>query len=268
MCAEQLKSQEQKPLILVVNDDGVDAKGIRILGEIARQFGRVVMVAPNNGRSGMSHAVTFAVPLRLRKIHSEPEFEIYKTNGTPVDAVKLALHHLLKDQKIDLLLSGINQGSNTSVSVIYSATVAAAIEGCLAGIPSVAFSVPGFNPKCDFEAATHAVEEVIKSVLKNGLPSQVCLTVNIPNIPLAELKGFKITRQAENYWKESLEMRADPVSNPYFWMSGSLYEADKGTDTDQWAVKHNYISVHPIKTDWTDHAMIQKIKKWKLKLKK
>ena len=259
-------SKEKKPLILVVNDDGVDARGIRVLGEIAREFGRVVMIAPGNGRSGMSHAITFSSPLRLRRVHYSDDFEIYKTNGTPVDAVKLALRHVLKDQQIDLLVSGINQGANTSVSVFYSATVAAAVEGCLCGVPSIAFSLVNYTHNCDFELAKMAVQKIIPAVMKNGLPPHICLNVNIPNIPVWDAKGIKITRQAKNYWHEDLHARTDPANNPYFWMSGSLQEIDKGRDTDFWAIKHNYISIHPLRTDWTDKEMMQELKKWKIKL--
>ncbi len=258
-------SEKTKPLILVVNDDGIDAKGIRTLGEVAREFGRVVMVAPTNGRSGMSHAITFTVPLRLRKIHHSNDLEIYRTNGTPTDAVKLALRHLLKDQKVDLLVSGFNHGANTSVSVFYSATVAAALEGCICGIPSVAFSIADYNNNCDFGSAKMTAQKVIQAVIENGLPPHICLNVNIPNIPVKEIKGIKITRQAKNYWHENLESRTDPADIPYFWMGGSLREIDKGRDTDHWAVNHNYISIQPIKTDWTDHEMIQELKKWNIK---
>ena len=258
--------QNTKPLILVVNDDGIDAKGIRALGDIARQFGRVVMIGPASGRSGMSHAISFAIPLRLRRIHCSEDFEIYRTNGTPVDAVKLALRHLLKDQKVDLLVSGINQGSNTSVSVFYSATVAAALEGCLCGIPSIAFSMTNYNHSCDFESAKVGVHNIIEAVLKNGLPPQICLSVNIPNIAAEDLKGIKIARQARNFWQENLEERKDPSNSSYFWMSGSLQEIDKGRDTDIWAVNHNYISVQPIRADLTDYEMIDELKKWKIKL--
>ena len=259
-------SKERKPLILVVNDDGVEAKGIRALGEIAQEFGRVVMIAPGNGRSGMSHAITFATPLRLRRMHYSDDFEVYRTNGTPVDAVKLALRHILKDQQVDLLVSGINQGSNTSVSVFYSATIAAAVEGCLCGIPSVAFSQVDFTHGMDFELAKIAARKIIPSVLEKGLPPHICLTVNIPNIPAQDAKGIKITRQALNYWHEDLDERTDPGNNPYFWMRGSLKEIDKGRDTDIWAVKHNYISIQPLRTDWTDAEMIQELKKWNIKL--
>jgi 5'-nucleotidase len=258
------KKKKKKPLIVVVNDDGVDAQGIRILAETALEFGKVVMVAPSSSKSGMSHAITFAHPLRLRKLHFSPDFEIYKTNGTPADAVKLAVRHLLKNQTIDLLLSGINHGANTSASVIYSGTVAGAVEGCLSGIPSIAFSVVNYDKNCDFEAAKIAVRQVIAAVLENGLPPQICLSVNVPNIAAKDVKGYKITRQANNFWNETIDMRTDMAGNPYFWMGGNMQEADKGRDTDQWAVNHNYISVHPINTDWTNHQMLKTVKKWKL----
>ncbi|MDR1182781.1 MAG: 5'/3'-nucleotidase SurE [Bacteroidales bacterium] len=260
------KSPERKPLILVVNDDGINARGIRMLGNIAQEFGRVVMIAPNNGRSGMSHAITFALPLRLRKISHCEGLEIYKTSGTPVDAVKLALSHILKDEKVDLLVSGINHGSNASISVIYSATVAAAIEGCLHGIPSVAFSVADYNNNYDFESARTPVQKVIQAALENGIPPHICLNVNIPNIPAKEVKGIKITRQALNCWQEEIEARQYPADTPYFWMGGSLQGIDNEKDTDYWAIKHNYVSLHPINVDWTDQAMMQELKKWKIKL--
>ena len=260
------KSKKKRPLILVVNDDGVDAKGIRVLADVAQEFGRVVMIAPGGGRSGMSHAITFSSPLRFRRLHYSDNFEIYRTNGTPVDAIKLALRHILKDEQVDLLVSGINQGANTSVSVFYSATVAAAVEGCLCGIPSVAFSQVDFTHNTDFELAKISVQKIIPSVLEKGLPPNICLNVNIPNIPLQDAKGIKITRQERNYWHEDFDMRTDPANNPYFWMSGCMQEIDNDRDTDIWAIKHNYISVHPLKTDWTDQEMIQKLKKWNIKL--
>jgi len=255
---------EKKPLILVVNDDGVDAQGIRALADTARAFGRVVVVAPGSGKSGMSHAITFTSPLRLRRVHISPDFEIYKTNGTPADAVKLAVRHLLKGENIDLLVSGINHGANTSASVIYSGTVAGAVEGCLSGIPSVAFSVANHDRNCNFETAKAVVKQLIPAVLANGLPPQICLNVNIPNIAAEDIKGYKITRQANNHWNEDIEMRTDMANVPYFWMSGGMQEVDKGRDTDHWAVTHNYISVQPIDIDWTNQQMMKKLRNWKL----
>jgi 5'-nucleotidase len=258
------KNAEKKPLILVVNDDGADSRGIRLLASAAQAFGRVVVVAPNSGKSGMSHAITFTSPLRLRRVHAEPDLEIYKTNGNPADAVKLAVRHLLREEQIALLVSGINHGANTSASVIYSGTVAGAVEGCLSGIPSIAFSVVNYNKECDFEAATMAAKQVIAAVLERGLPPHICLNVNIPNVAASEIKGYKITRQANNHWNEKIEMRTDMAGMPYFWVSGGMEEVDTGRDTDHWAVKHNYISVHPINTDWTNQEMMKELKKWKL----
>lgn len=255
---------KKEAVILVVNDDGVDAAGIRVLASVAQEFGKVVVVAPGGGRSGMSHAITFANPLRLRRVHYSPDCEIYKTNGTPADSVKLAVRHLLKDRPISLLVSGFNHGANTSACVIYSGTVAGAVEGCLSRIPSIAFSVVNHDKNCDFEAAKVAARQVIASVLENGLPPNVCLNVNIPNVPASQLKGYKITRQANNYWSETIEMREDAANIPYFWMGGSMQEVDKGRDTDHWAVSHNYVSIHPIDTDWTNKPMMKELRKWKL----
>ena len=255
---------EKKPLILVVNDDGVDAQGIRMLASVAQAFGRVVVLAPGGGKSGMSHAITFTSPLRLRKVHFEPDFEVYKTNGNPADAVKLAVRHLLREEKIDLLVSGINHGANTSASVIYSGTVAGAVEGCLSGIPSLAFSVVNYDKNYDFEAAKIVAKQMIASVLEHGLPPHICLNINIPNIAASDIRGYKITRQANNHWNEKIEMRTDMAGVPYFWVSGGMEEVDKGRDTDHWAVMHNYISVQPINTDWTNREMMNELKKWKL----
>ena len=258
--------EKKRPTILVVNDDGVDAQGIRALAGIAQTFGRVIMVAPGGSRSGMSHAITFANPLRLRRIHHTLDYEIYKTNGTPADSVKLAVRHLLKDQPIDLLVSGINHGANTSASVIYSGTVAGAVEGCLSGIPSIAFSMVNHDRNCDFESAKEVIKQLIAAVLEKGLPPRICLNVNIPNVKAEELKGYKITRQANNHWSEIIEMRADMANIPYFWMGGDMQEVDNGKDTDHWAVSHNYVSIHPIDTDWTSKLMMKELKKWKLTL--
>ena len=257
-------NKKKKPLIVVVNDDGVDAQGIRMLANVAQEFGRVVMIAPGGGRSGMSHAITFTMPLRMRRLHAAPDFEIYKASGTPADSVKLAVRHLLKDQPIDLVVSGINHGSNTSANVIYSGTVAGAVEGCLSGIPSIAFSIVNYDKSCDFETAQIVARQMIASVLEQGLPPHICLNVNIPNVAPDAIKGYKITRQAMNFWNEVIEMRADTANNPYYWMGGKIEEVDKGRDTDYWATAHNYISVHPLHIDWTSKKMMTELKKWKL----
>ncbi|MBO4543439.1 MAG: 5'/3'-nucleotidase SurE [Bacteroidales bacterium] len=257
--------KRKQPLILVTNDDGVDAKGIKKLIDAVKDFGRVIVVGPSMGRSGMSHAITFGQPLRVRKVYECPDLQIYKTNGTSVDSVKIANRYILKNEKVDLLVSGINQGSNTSASTIYSATVAAAMEGCLSGINAVAFSVANYTSDCDFEAAEEAVKQIVPKVLENGLPKHVCLNVNIPNISKDRIKGYKITRQADNYWKEELNERFDPSGRAYFWMDGEMVRVDKKRDTDEWAVQHDYVSIMPVKTNLTAFESFEELKSWKLK---
>ena len=260
-----MKKKNKQPLILLTNDDGVDAKGIRALLEVVKEFGRVVMVAPAVGRSGMSHAITFNTPLRIRRIYQDAGVEIYRCNGTPVDCVKMAQRHLLKNEKIDLLVSGINQGANTSTSTHYSGTVAAAMEGCINGLKAVAFSVVNYSSPADCNAALEVAKTLIPQLLAKKLPEHVCLNVNVPAVPMSDIKGYKITRQANNYWIEDMHERKDPMGRPYFWMEGDMYKADKGRDTDQWAVTHNYVSVTPIKSDLTAHETIEELKQWKLK---
>lgn len=260
-----MNNKKRQPLILLTNDDGVDAKGIRVLLEVVKNYGKVVVVAPATGRSGMSHAITFSMPLRIRKIYQDKNVEIYRCNGTPADCVKLAQRYILKGKKIDLLVSGINQGSNTATSTHYSGTVAAAMEGCINQLTAVAFSEVNYNSSSHFEATLAAANKIIPYVLEKGLPKHVCLNVNVPGIPLADIKGYKITRQANNYWVEDMEERKDPMGRSYFWMDGDMKECDKGRDTDQWAVKHNYISVTPIRSDITDYGAIDELKQWKLK---
>jgi 5'-nucleotidase len=256
----------KKPLIVITNDDGVDAKGLRALAEVARNFGRVVIAAPGSAQSGKSHAITFNMPLRIRKIHQERDFEIYKSNGTPVDTVKLAQCELFKGEKIDLLLSGINHGSNSSSSIIYSGTMAAAIEGCLSNIPSIGFSLIEYDSNTNFEASKAIAYNVIKSALENKIPKDICLNVNIPAIPLSEIKGYRITRQALNYWHEEFDARIDTMGKPYYWLSGYLTDVDKGEDTDEWALKNNYVSIQPVHVDMTAHRAIDELKKWDITL--
>ncbi|MDR2511374.1 MAG: 5'/3'-nucleotidase SurE [Bacteroidales bacterium] len=256
---------KKKPLIVVTNDDGADSRGIKALIEVAVCFGKVVVVAPSKGRSGMGHAITLSSPLRIFKSFERGNVEVYRTNGTTADSVKLAIRHVLKGQKIDLLISGINQGANTSVSVIYSSTVSGAVEGCINGVPSVAFSIANYQRGIDFTTAKAVAKTVIEKVLQEGLPKNTCLNVNIPAVGLEEIKGFKSTRQAMNYWKEIFEERIDLVNHPYFWMGGNMVVKDRGRDTDVWAVEHDYISICPLHIDHTAHEMMAEIKKWKLK---
>jgi 5'-nucleotidase len=245
-------SSERRPTILVTNDDGFQAKGISALIELAKPFGRVVVVAPEEGNSGMSHAITIKHPLRIRKHKREDDVELYSVNGTPVDCVKLAISQVLKATP-DILLSGINHGSNSSVSVFYSGTMAAAIEGCLYGIPAIGFSLLDYLPNADFSAAVVHGQEILQSVLKHGLRKGVCLNVNFPALQANEIKGIKVCRQNMGTWREEFDKRTDPRGYDYFWLTGYYHnEEPNATDTDEFALSNGYISVVPVSIDLTD----------------
>lgn len=242
----------RKPVILVTNDDGINAKGIKALAEMAKQFGRVVVVAPDEGNSGMSHAITIKHPLRLKKHNWGDDIEAYSVNGTPVDCVKLAINQVFK-HKPDMLLSGINHGSNSSVSVFYSGTMAAAIEGCLYEIPSIGFSLLDYMPDADFTGAIMFGKQVIQNVLDNGIRNGVCLNVNIPAIPKDEVKGIKICRQNMGTWREEFDKRTDPRGTDYFWLTGYFQNDEpQAIDTDEHALSNGYVSIVPISIDLTD----------------
>jgi 5'-nucleotidase len=215
------------PLILITNDDGFEARGLEALVEAAKDFGEVVVITPDGPRSGMGHAITMNVPLRVKHYKTENGVEYYRTNGTSVDCVKLGQRVVLRDRKIDLVLSGINHGSNSSVSIIYSGTMAAAIEASFEGAHAIGFSLLDYSAKADFSAATVFAKQIIAKVLKEGLPKHVCLNVNIPKLPLKEIKGIKITRQTLGYWHEDLEEHTDPFGGKYYWLAGYLVNLEK-----------------------------------------
>ncbi len=245
-----------KPLILVSNDDGYNAKGISNLIELVKPYGEVLVVAPEKGESGMSHAITIKRPLRLTKIHEEKDLRIYSCSGTPVDSVKLALNQLL-DRKPDILVSGINHGSNASISVIYSGTMGAVIEGCFNGIPSIGFSVCDHDKNADFNLAVKYSKIIFEDVLKNGLPPGICLNVNYPVIDIDKVKGIKVCRQTNGVWKEEFEKRTDPYGENYYWLTGSFRNAEpENTKTDEWALANNYVAVVPVKVDLTAENFI------------
>jgi 5'-nucleotidase len=251
----------EKPLILVTNDDGVFAPGLRMLISVAREFGKVIVVAPDSAMSGMSHAITVKTPLRLRKIAEEEDYVEYSCNGTPVDAVKLG-EKVVAGKTPDLVLSGINHGSNASVNVIYSGTMAAVIEACMDGIPAVGFSLLDYSHNASFEGAIDYIRNIVKNVLKNSLPQGVCLNVNIPAVDKSMIKGVKVCRQATGRWEEAFDQRIDPYSRHYYWLTGVFMDGDTAEDTDSWALANNYISVVPVKFDLTAHESIEIISKW------
>lgn len=248
--------ENNRPLILVTNDDGANVPGIRNLIEIVKPLGDVVAIAPDEGRSGMSHAITIKYPLRIALLREEDNFIFYTCSGTPADCVKLALDRLV-ERKPDLLVSGINHGSNTSISIVYSGTMAAAIEGGIHGIPSLGLSVVDHSPHPEFSAAVTFGEKIIRNTLSQGLPNGVCLNVNFPAEKASEIKGVKVCRQTKGFWKEEFEHRVDPLKRDYFWLKGYFenHEPD-ASDTDQWAIKNNYVSVVPVNVDFSAvHAM-------------
>lgn len=253
-------NKEKTPLILIVNDDGYDAKGLAALVEASREFGEIVVVAPDGVRSGMAHAITFDKPLRLTHLKTEENVTYYKTNGTPVDCVKLGQKVLLKDRKIDLILSGINHGANTSVSLIYSGTMGAAIEGSMENYPSIGFSYADYSADIDFTAAIHFAKNIIQKVLHNPLPDYTSLNVNFPNVPFAEMKGIKITRQTRGHWHEELVEKIDPNGHKYYWATGYLVDKDTGNDTCEWALRNNYISIQPVHFDLTAYTHLETLK--------
>lgn len=251
---------QNKPLILVTNDDGITAPGIRALIEVMNKLGEVVVVAPDAVQSGMGHAVTIHSTLYLDevKIDDGPQKE-YKSNGTPVDCVKLAIGEVL-ERKPDLIVSGINHGANSSINVIYSGTMSAAVEGGIEGIPSIGFSLLDFHWDADFEASKHYAEIIAKDVLTNGLPKGIVLNVNVPKIPLSDIKGIKVARQAHDKWEESFDKRKTPHGRDYYWLTGVFESFDKGTDTDVYALNNAYVSVVPVHFDMTAHQWIEKLK--------
>ncbi|MBT8195393.1 MAG: 5'/3'-nucleotidase SurE [Bacteroidia bacterium] len=242
----------KKPVILVTNDDGITSKGISALVEVAQEFGDVVVVAPDSPQSGMGHAITIEQPLRLDKVEFHGEFIGWQCSGTPVDCVKLAVNKVLH-RKPDLCVSGINHGSNSSINVIYSGTMSAAMEGAIENIPSVGFSLNNYDLNADFTASKHFARIIIKNILENGMPEKTLLNVNIPNKSKKDINGIKICRQAIAKWEEEFDERTDPRNRKYYWLTGKFQLYDEGADTDEWALANDYVSVVPVQFDLTAH---------------
>lgn len=251
---------EGKPLILIVNDDGYEAKGLEAMVSIAKPLGEVAVVVPDRTRSGMGHAITMGEPLRLTNYKNEDGITYYKTNGTPVDCIKLGEKVVLRDRKIDLVLSGINHGSNSSVSLIYSGTMAAAIEAAFDNIPAIGLSVQDYSPNADFTASVHFGKQIVKQVLEKGLPPHICLNVNIPKAPLEEIKGVRVTRQCHATWHEDLQEHTDPYGRKYYWLTGWLERLEEDENTCEGALRRNYVSIQPVQFDLTAHQYISSLK--------
>lgn len=251
---------QKKPTILISNDDGITALGIRTLVEVAKQFGNVVVVAPDSPQSAQGHSITIEDPIRIHPSDIfGPEVQAYECTGTPVDCIKLAKNVVLKDQQIDLCLSGINHGSNASTNVIYSGTMSAAMEASMEGIPAIGFSLLDFSANADFSAAGKFVEQIVANALSNGLGETLLLNVNIPKLSVAEIKGIKICRQAKGYWAEDFQKGTDPMGRDYYWLTGKYIYQDEGEDSDIWALENGYVSIVPIMYDLTHHTALSSL---------
>lgn len=252
---------EKRPLIFITNDDGVDAKGIGVLISIARPYGDVVVIAPDKTYSGMSHAITMHNPLFLETRHTEPGLGVYCCWGSPVDCIKIGLDELLRQTPPDLILSGINHGSNSNISVVYSGTMGAATEGIFYGIPAIGFSLTDHDPDADFSGVERFAPQIIEMVLNDPNPQGLCLNVNVPHIPASEIKGIRYCRQTRGTWREDFVHRTDPRGRDYYWMRGAFYnEEPHNEETDEWALSHGYVAIVPIQMDLTDYRRLEYLK--------
>jgi 5'-nucleotidase len=247
--------------ILVCNDDGIDAPGIEALVKELKRIGAVTVVAPHQPQSAVGHAISMNTPLRVRKYSKNGRFFGYAVAGTPADCVKLGVRAVLK-QRPDIVVSGVNHGSNTAISIIYSGTVSAATEGTILGIPSIAVSLTTYAP-ADFSVAAKFARRLATQVVKRGLPEGTLLNVNVPPLPADRIKGVRITRQGKAIWNDTFDARRDPANKEYYWLTGGLQNVDKDPMYDEAAIRAGYISVTPIQYDLTDDNMLPVLKRWK-----
>ncbi len=261
--AKQVRAKKELPVILITNDDGINAPGIFNLITAVKDLGKIVVVAPDKPQSGMGHAITIGHPLRLHPITIMEGVEAWQCSGTPVDCVKLAVDKILH-RKPDLCLSGINHGSNHSINVIYSGTMSAAVEAAIESIPSVGFSLMDYSIEADFTAARKYVRIVVENMLKTKLDKHTVLNVNIPALPENLIKGIRICRQAYAKYEEDFIERNDPTDRKYYWLTGKFLNMDKGKDTDVWALENGYVSLVPVQFDLTNYTLKTKLEKsWK-----
>jgi len=253
-----------KPVILITNDDGVMAPGIRNLVEAVKDMGKIVVVAPDKPQSGMGHAITIGHPLRLQKVNVfGDDIDAYSCTGTPVDCVKLAVDKVLH-RKPDLCLSGVNHGANHSINVIYSGTMSAAVEAAIESIPSAGFSLLDYSIEADFSGARKYARIVVEKMLTTKLDKHTVFNVNIPALPPDHIKGLKICKQAYAKYEEDFITRQDPHGRVYYWLTGEFVNFDKGRDTDVWALANGYVSLVPVQFDLTNYVLKSKLEKlWK-----
>jgi 5'-nucleotidase len=256
-----MNSDLKKPLILITNDDGADAPGIKVLTRLMMQIGDVVVVAPDGPRSAQSNALTVTHPIRFKKTEEIEGLTCYICTGTPTDCIKLALNEIV-ERKPDLIVSGINHGSNSAINVIYSGTMGAVLEGCENGILSIGFSIDSHSHEVDFANFEPFVLRITLEALKNGLPHSTCLNVNAPK---EKINGIRVSRQCDGQWVKEYEKRSDPQGRDYFWLTGYFENNEpEAEDTDEWALLNNYISIVPTKIDLTAYEVINEINAWKI----
>ena len=259
-----MTKKQEEPIILVTNDDGITAPGIRNLVEAVKDLGKIIVVAPDKPQSGMGHAITIGQPLRLHRVQLFDEIEAWQCSGTPVDCVKLAVDKILH-RKPDLCLSGINHGANHSINVIYSGTMSAAVEAAIESIPYVGFSLLDYSIEADFAAARKYARLIVEQMLKKPLDKHTILNVNFPPVSDELIRGVRICRQAYAKYEEDFIERDDPHGRKYYWLTGEFVNFDEGTDTDVWALENNYVSVVPVQFDMTNYVLKEKLEKtWKL----
>ena len=249
----------ERPLILVTNDDGINAPGLKYLVNIMCSIGDVVVVAPDSPKSATSQSITINSPLYISRgyDHSNAKLE-YQLSGTPADCVKFGVNEIL-EKKPDICVSGINHGSNSSVNVLYSGTVGAAIEAGIQGVPAIGFSVLDYSWNAKFDHMEKFILSITLNVIKNKLPNDIVLNVNFPKL---KVKGIKVCRQAKTHWEEKFSKRENPMGKKYYWLTGDFINNDKSTETDEYALKKGYASIVPIKFDLTANDYIHKLKKW------
>ena len=246
--------------ILICNDDGIDAPGIYALAQEIKKIARVTVVAPDRQQSAVGHAITMQSPLRSMPFSKNGEPFGYAVKGTPADAVKLAVKQLLSEPP-DMLISGINHGSNTAINIMYSGTVSAATEGTILGIPSIAVSLTTYL-EADFGVAARFAARLAAVVAEKGLPSGTLRNVNVPALPEEHIRGVKLTTQGISSWEDTFDVRRDPAGREYFWLTGHMNINDTDPDTDQLSIGEGYISVTPIHYDLTDKAQLARMQEW------
>ncbi len=249
----------RKARILVTNDDGIYSKGIDALVQVAQEYGEVVVVAPNKAQSGMGHAITLQDPIRITAVNRWKHITAFACSGTPVDCVKVGIYEIL-DQRPDLVLSGINHGSNAATNVLYSGTMSAAVEGAMEGIPSIGISLDAYEEDADFEGSQFILHALLPKVLEHGMDKGTCWNVNVPNLSPEALKGIKVCRQASSFWQDRFEKRNDQFGRPYYWLTGEFNEHIPADDTDLHYLKEGFATLVPTQFDLTAHHTINTLK--------